>query len=311
MKRRPIQGSTVVVVGATCGVGRATALSLAAARANLVVMSRDPDDVARLAEDCGRLGSRAVGVAGDIARPEDLSRLAARALEEFGVIDTWINAASALIVGDLVDQPPADIARLVETNVLGTALASRTAIEHLAARGGVLINVSSLLGVTPNPRVPTYVMSKFAVRGLSLSLHAATSGSNVRVCTVLPGPVDTPLFQHAANYSGRAIRAIPPATSAERAAAAVIRSVRRPRRQRVVALSGALIMTGHRLAPRLTDTVVARASAALLVRSVPAGATQGSLHHSAPPTRVGGGWRRLAVRAWIGDALGRSLARRP
>jgi short-subunit dehydrogenase len=174
----------------------------------------------------------------------------------------------------------------------------------------VLVNISSLLGLIPNPLVPTYVMSKFAIRGLSLSLHEASAGSRIRICTVLPGPVDTPMFQHAANYSGRAVRAIPPAASAERVAASVVRTVRRPRRQRTVGLSGAAIMALHYLCPRLVESLVARAAAALVVTGRAAPPTTGSLMQPRGLAAVDGRWRRSAFRRRIGDGVGRRAARR-
>ena len=144
-------------------------------------------------------GATVIGVAADISRADDVDRIVAEAVAAFGAIDTWINAAAALVVGELHDQPADDIEQLVATNVLGTALASRAAMIHFRSRGaGVLINLSSLLGVVPNPVVPTYSMSKFAVRGLTLSLHQSTwRRSPIRVCTVLPGPIDTPMFDRA------------------------------------------------------------------------------------------------------------------
>jgi short-subunit dehydrogenase len=308
--RRRIAGSTVVVVGATSGIGRATALSLAACGAGLVLSARDEDDVDDVVAACRTYGADAIGVAGDLADPSLSERIVGQASEHFGSIDTWINAASALIVGDLVDQPTADISRLVDTNVLGTAFASRVALEHFRAQGhGVLVNVGSLLAIVPNPLVPTYVMSKFAIRGLSLSLHEATAGTAVRVCTVLPGPVDTPMFQHAANYSGRRIRAIPPAASAERAAAAILRSVRRPRRQRTVGLSGATIVVFHHVIPRLVESVVARAAAALVVERQPGPSSPGALADPGGLATVNGGWRRGSTRRRLGDAVGRLTAR--
>jgi short-subunit dehydrogenase len=311
VSRRRIAGSTAVVVGATSGIGRAVTISLVRSGANVVFMARSAADVRDLAHDCQGFGPGVIGEEGDVARSEDVERLTRTAIGAFGHIDTWINTASGLVVGDLVDQPPADIIRLVQTNLVGTALASRAALSHFRERdAGVLINVSSLLGLVPNPLAPTYVMTKFAVRGLSLSLHEATTGTGVRVCTVLPGPVDTPMFQHAANYSGRLLRAIPPAFSPERVAAAVLRSAKRPRRQRTVGLTGALIMIGHHVAPRLVETTVARAAAALVVRSGTAEPTAGSVHRSAGPAQVTGGWRRLAARARAGDEIGRYLARR-
>lgn len=313
MTRRQITGSVVVVVGATSGVGRATALSLAARGARLVLAARNSDHLEVVARECRQSGAAAIGVAADIRLDADVQRIVREAAASFGPIDTWINTAAGLIVGDLVDQPADQIEQLVTTNVLGTTFTSRAAMAHFEERGaGVLINVSSLLGVVPNPIVPTYSMTKFAVRGLTLSLDQSTllRRSPIRVCLVLPGPIDTPMFAHAANHSGRSIRSIPPAFSPERVAAAVVRSVERPRRQRTTGLTGALIVVGLHVVPRFTETFVAQVAARLIFRPTPAAATEGTLRLSNQPSSTSGGWRRGKLRVRVGDWVGRRSARR-
>jgi short-subunit dehydrogenase len=311
MKQRPIDGSVIVVVGATSGVGRATALSLAALGARLVVVAREREHVELVAGACRDLGAVAMGIAADISKPDDVDRIVTVATERFGAIDTWINAAAALVVGEIHLQTVDEIERLIATNVLGTTLVSRAAMIHFRSQNaGVLINVSSLLGAIPNPVVPTYSMTKFAVRGLTLSLHQSTwRRSPIQVCAVLPGPIDSPMFERAANQTGRAIRAIPPAFSPERVAAAVIRSVRRPRRQRTTGVSGALIVVGLHVLPRFTETFVAQVAARLIFRPEPAALTRGALDAANVPSKTSGGWRRGRLRVRIGDAVGRRLAR--
>lgn len=312
MKPRTIRGSTIVVVGATSGVGKATALSLAAAGANLLIVSRTAAHVAAVADECRLAGApAAIGVAADISNPDDVNRIVTEATTHFGAVDTWINAAAALVVGELHVQAVTDIEQLIATNVLGTTLASRAAMIHFRARhAGVLINMSSLLGVVPNPVVPTYSMSKFAVRGLTLSLHQSVwHRSPIHVCAILPGPIDSPMFARAANRSGREIRAIPPAFSPERVAAAVIRSVKRPRRQRTTGLTGALIVIGMHVLPRFTETFVAQVAARLIFRPNAAPTSRGALDTVNVPSQTTGGWRRNGVRRHVGDAVGRRLAR--
>lgn len=310
--RRHVRGSVVVVVGGTSGVGRAVALSLAASGAHVVVAARDAVAVDAVVASCTAAGALAAGVVADTADPGDVDRIVATAVDTFGRVDTWVNTASALVVGTIDVQPTDDIERIVATNVLGTAFTSRAAIRLFERQGeGVLVNVSSLLGVVPNPVVPTYVMTKFAIRGLTLSLHEAVSHHDgIRVCLVLPGPLDTPMFRRAANHSGRPIRAIPPAISPERAAAAVIRSVRRPRRQRTTGLIGAVIMLGLHVVPRLTQTIVAQSAARLIFGGDDPPSTTGTLHRPGAPTGTNGGWRRNPMRTAIGDAVGRAQARR-
>lgn len=301
-----------MIVGVTSGVGKATALSLAAIGAQLVIVARTAADLDDVASDCRLLGATVVGVTADISKADQVERIVTEATARFGGIDTWINAAAALIVGELHLQPTHQIEQIIATNVLGTTLASRAAMMHFKSRNaGVLINLSSLLGVVPNPVVPTYSMTKFAVRGLTLSLHQSTwPRSPIKVCLILPGPIDTPMFARASNNSGRPIRAIPPAFSPERVAAAVVRSVRRPRRQRTTGLTGALIVIGLHVLPRFTETVVAQIAARLIFRPGKAPTTSGALDAANVPSHTAGGWRRNRLRVHLGDTVGRRLARR-
>lgn len=309
--RRELAGSVIVIVGASSGVGRATALAFAEHHAKLVLTARNEHDLATLVQECCRLGTAAVAVPGDVASARDLENVRRRANEAFGRIDTWVNCAAVIIAGRVEDQPVDAIERLVRTNVLGTTLASRTALEQFRSqRHGVLINVSSLLGVIQNPLVPTYVMSKYAVRGLSLALHHATTSPRIRVCTILPGPIDTPTFQRAANHLGRMIRAVPPACAPERVAAAIVASARRPRRVRIVGLAGRTLALAHRAAPVTTEWAAARITAALLVKGRPAEASNGGLFEWNGGGQVHGGWRRGRVRRRLGEALGKALSRR-
>ena len=110
------------------------------------------------------------------------------------------------------------------------------------------------------------------------------------------------MFPRAANHSDRRIRAIPPAFSPERVAATVVRSVRHPRRQRTTGLTGALIVVGMRLLPRLTETVVAQLAARPIFRPESTAPTQGTLYRSEQPSAISGGWRRGRWRVRLGDA---------
>ncbi len=109
MTPRRIRGSTIVVVGATSGVGRATALSLAAVGANLVVVARTADHVKAVACECGQLGAAILGIAADITDPNDVDRIVCTTVERFGHIDTWINAPGrASVPSRTYDNAPAD-----------------------------------------------------------------------------------------------------------------------------------------------------------------------------------------------------------
>jgi short-subunit dehydrogenase len=309
--RRELRGSVVVIVGASSGIGRATSHAFAARGALLVLAARDARALEPVVAECAQRGATATAVAVDIGDPDAADGLLRHALATYGRVDTWVNAAAVLLAGTFGDESPNEIERLVRTNLLGPVYASRTALRQFRHQGdGVLIVVSSMLGVVPNPLVPLYTMSKFGARGLLLSLHHLTKPwPGVRACVILPGPIDTPMFQRAANRTGRELRAIPPAIAPERVAAAIVSCARRPRRQIPVGLSSRVILVGLRIAPRVTETAVARYSARLLVTSRPAVQAAGAVLEPAPQTWLHGGWRRVRARRRMGEAIGRALAR--
>jgi short-subunit dehydrogenase len=188
-------------------------------------------------------------------------------------------------------------------------LLSRASLRAFdAQRRGTLINVSSLNGVMPHPVLPVYSTTKFAVRGLTMALQHSRRPRAIAVCLVLPGPVDTPIFVHPANHSGRSLRAIPPAASPWRMAAAIVSCARRPRR--VVAMGiGRPMLVAHRLAPRAMEWAVARYAAATIRRREPHRDTSGNVFAPAHDGRVSAGFRRGSRRRGLGDRIGRAAAR--
>ncbi|HEX7094677.1 MAG TPA: SDR family NAD(P)-dependent oxidoreductase [Acidimicrobiales bacterium] len=312
MRARRLDGSVVVLTGATSGAGRASAHAFARHHARLVLAARDAGALLEVVHECESLGAVAIAVPTDITDEVAIDRLATEAVARFGRIDTWVNAAAVLVIGELDQVPVHELDQLIATNVRGTMLAARAAVRQFRAQGdGVLIDVSSVLGTVPNPYVPAYTMSKFAVRGLTLALHHSSSQhAGIRACVVLPGPLDTPMFVRAANHTGRRPRSIPPACAPERAAAAIVRCARRPKRQVLVGNSARLIALGCRVMPGFTEWAVARYSGTLLLSREPADDTDGGLFGWDGTTSVEGGWRKLALRRRAGSALGTLLARR-
>jgi short-subunit dehydrogenase len=293
-------------------MGRATAAALAGAGARLVLASRGPEALQATAAECRALGADVEVVICDVAVPEQVDAVAAAAVSRFGRIDGWVHTASNLVVGPLQRQPVDDIRRLVDTNVFGAALVARAALTQFERQGsGTLVLTSSLLGLVPNPLVPTYGMTKFAIRGLAMSLrHAVHADDAIHVCCVVPGPVDTPIFRAAANHSGREVRAVAPALSPERIAATIVRCLDHPKREVTAGAVSRFVLVGHRLWPRAAEWGVARYAARGIVRNRPSPGTRGALDHGSGTGAVSGGWRRSGTRRRVGDAVGRFSARR-
>jgi short-subunit dehydrogenase len=308
-----IGGDTVVVVtGASSGIGRATAHAFAAKGANVVLVARSHDALHEVAVECKQRGGETLIVPADIADDEAMAGVTSQALERFGRIDVWVEAAGVLVAGPFGSESVSEIRRLVDTNIVGTVLGAREALAVFDEQDhGVLIVVSSLLGLVNNPLVPLYSMTKFAIRGLALNLQRFVGRrANIHVSLVLPGPVDTGLFQRAANHTGHQLRAIPPAVSPQRVAAAIVACAERPRHQTTVGVISHVVLVGHRLAPRMTEWAVALYSAATLTRGESQDDTEGWLFRPPDGGVLPHQWRLGAARRVLGDQLGRVLAQR-
>jgi short-subunit dehydrogenase len=319
-----VRGSVAVVTGASSGIGRAAALRLAASGADVVLAARRPGALESAAQECRRHGVRALAVPTDVSDADAVRRLAQQAVARFGRIDVWVNDAAVSLYGRVTDVPLEDFRRLVDVNVMGTVHGVHAALTHMRPRGrGVVVNVASILGEVPQPYTAAYCLSKAAVRALSVSVRSelALDGlTGIEVATVLPPTIDTPLFDQVANYSGRAVRAMPPVSSPERVARAVVGAVRSPRREVVVSTAGRLLTWQHRLTPRPVEAWMAVQTDMLqLSRRRAAADTSGNLYEPGPESAgaVHGGWggrRRTAQRRVLpvgAVLLARRAARRP
>ena len=319
-----IKGSVVVVTGASSGIGRAAALALAARRARLVLVARDAESLEQAAAECSAAGAETLIVGADVSDPEAVEDVARHAVERFGRIDAWVNAASVMMFGSFLDTPLDDVRRVLEVNLMGNIHGCRSALPLMIAQDrGVIVNVSSLLGAVALPYGSAYTMSKFAIRGLggSLRQELRLSGCRgVKVSTVLPGPIDTPIFSNAANHSGRRARALPPLYAPERVARIIVNQIRVPRREVVAGgVLGRAFLLLHKVLPGTAERVMAAEVDLFgLSRTETTPASSGNLYRPAPgPGRVDGGWhgrrrerRRRALTITLAAVAATALSRR-
>lgn len=289
-------GRTVVITGASSGIGLASALTFARRDERVVLAARGREALDDAAAACAEAGGEVLVVPTDVADAAQVEQLAAAAEGRFGRIDVWVNNAAVAMFGRFEELPPDDVARLLAVNINGYAWGAQSALRRFRRQGfGTLVNVGSANGRIGSPLTTSYVMSKFAISALSESLRMELVGEpRIHVCTVLPAPIDTPLWSNAANHLGEVVGPPWPAFAAERVAAAVVRCADGRPRDAWVGWTGTLGQVVHQLPGPIYESVGARLFPRAYRRGRPAPATPGNLHEPAGgPARTSGGWDQL------------------
>ena len=225
-----LKNSVVLVTGASSGIGEATALAFARKGAQLALCARRLPRLQEVAERCREAGSpRVTTKRVDIRDRTQARGFVAAALRDFDRVDVLVNNAGLGASGRLLDLPEERARELVETNILGVVWTTQAALPALiAARAGVIINVSSIAGVRAAPYSALYSATKYAVTGLSHALRGELSGTGVKVCAVYPAVTATEFF----SVSGG--RPLGPVYPARWVANLIVRTARFPRRDAMV-----------------------------------------------------------------------------
>ena len=253
-----IPPSVVVVVGASSGIGRASALRFAERGDHLVLAARSRSALEDAAAECRARGAATVEVAvADVLDEVAVDAVVRVATSARRHVDIVVYSAGVMGYGS-VDAVPAEVfARVVDTAVHGTANVARAALPVFRAQGtGTLIVITSILASIPLPDMGAYITGKWGQLALARVLQLETrSAPGIHVCTVSPGAVDTPIYRTAANYVGRVGSPPAPVASADHIAAAVVRCADRPRRNVSVGWTNRPILAGFRLVPAVFDVL--------------------------------------------------------
>ena len=259
--RRALRGKVVVVTGASSGIGRAAALQFAANGARVVLAARRVQALEEVAAACRSAGATADVVGTDVTREADLDSLVDQTMARRGRIDVWVNNAGTTLFAHLDEDDFLAHRRVLDTNLIGPVYAARLLLPIFRRqRAGTLINIGSVLSHVGQPFVPSYVISKFGLQGLSEAMRTEFADlRSVNVCMVLPYATDTPHFQDGGNAIGQRAYGMPPIQDPERVAAAIVDIAANPRRLRYVPRYAALGVAVHSLFPRTSERLLKHA----------------------------------------------------
>lgn len=187
-----LAGKTAVVTGASKGIGAGIAKAFAAEGANVVVnYARAKEDAERIATEIKKAGGKAIAVQADVSKQADVDRLFAETTKAFGTVDILVNNAGVYEFAPIDQITEDSYRRMFDLNVLGTVLSTQAALKSMNGNGGSIINLSSIVSLTPPPGGSIYSATKGAVDVITRTLALELGPRKIRVNSLSPGLVET------------------------------------------------------------------------------------------------------------------------
>ncbi len=253
--------STVVITGASAGVGRAVARRFARAGGNLALIARDAAALSEVKREVESLGGSAMVVPADVADANAVLNAADSIMARKGSIDIWINNAMVTVFSPLWKINPDEFRRVTEVTYLGVVHGTMAVLRHMRPRNrGTILNVGSALAYRGIPLQAAYCGAKFAIRGFTESLRTELIHANSAIALMiveLPA-VNTPQFDWARTHMPRQPRPVPPVVQPEVIADVIFRAALRPRREYWIGFSTLKVILGNAVLPGYLDRYLAK-----------------------------------------------------
>ena len=252
---KPLSEQVMVITGASSGIGLATARRAAKAGAKVVLAARNGEALEEIAQEIRAEGGEAIAVALDVAEEGAADALAARALNSFGRIDSWVNNAAVALYARLEQVTLEEHRRVFDVGYFGLVQGSMTAVKHLREQGGALINLGSVLSNRAIPLQGPYCAMKAAVMQFTdaLRMELEEEGAPISVTLIKPSGIDTPYPEHARDKLDKPARLPQPLYDADVAAKAICFAAEHPRRTLIFGGGGVALTAIAPALPRLSD----------------------------------------------------------
>jgi short-subunit dehydrogenase len=250
------QARTVLITGASSGIGRAVALIAAEGGDHVILMARDEAALKHTERLCVSAGAASATVsAADVGNDNTVARCIDEAVARHGHVDAVVHCAAVMAYGRTEEIPVAVFDRVLRTNLQGSVNVARHAVKQFRRqRRGTLVLVGSVAGHIASPLISPYVVTKWGVRALARQLQIENRDlDEVDIAYVAPGGVDTPIYAQGANYLGFGGRPPPPVASPERVAHMVLKRVDKGRGRTQTTWTNQVMRLGFTLLPRVYD----------------------------------------------------------
>jgi short-subunit dehydrogenase len=259
-----LAGKSVLITGASEGIGRALALELAPLGARLALNARSAQRLQATAHDCVALGAEAVALPGDVSQRQDCQGLIAATIERFGRLDVLVNNAGITMwsrFDAVVDFSVFE--RLLAVNYLGPMWLTAAALPHLKQSRGLIVAIASIAGLTGVPERTGYAASKHAMVGFFESLRIELRGSGVAVSIIAPDFVVSQIHRRAVGPDGKPLGTTPMQESrimsADECARLTVRAMQRRQRLAILSARGRVGRWARLIAPGMVDRIAQRA----------------------------------------------------
>jgi NAD(P)-dependent dehydrogenase (short-subunit alcohol dehydrogenase family) len=252
---------TVVITGASAGVGRATARKFARHGARIGLLARGVDGLKAAQREVEELGGQGLMIPTDVANADQVEAAAQQVEAEFGGIDIWVNNAMTSVFSPIKQMRPDEFRRVTEVTYLGYVYGTLAALKRMLPRdGGVVVQVGSALAYRGIPLQAAYCAAKHAIQGFcdSLWCELIHDNSNVKVTMLQMPALNTPQFGWVKSRLPHKAQPVPPIFQPEVAAEAIYFAAHHPRREFFVGWPSMKAIDANKIAPGLLDHYLAR-----------------------------------------------------